>query len=200
MHERHPTGLWPRVGGRLFRRRSWLPLPLALLLIVIPAGQEATTAWSVLGLALIAAGETLRLWAVRHIGVISRTRTDRLGPVVTSGPFAYTRNPLYAGNIAIWTGFALAARLPWLALGVLAALALEYHAIVRWEEQLLTSRYGDEYGRYAGRVPRWGPRWHASRDVVGAPRYSWRETLFSERGTLAAIAAGCALLWVKGRP
>ena len=49
--------------------------------------------------------------AVHHIGVISRTRSDRLGPLVASGPFALVRNPLYLGNIALWVGFALTARL-----------------------------------------------------------------------------------------
>jgi protein-S-isoprenylcysteine O-methyltransferase Ste14 len=37
------------------------------------------------------------------------------GPLVSSGPFARVRNPLYLGNIAIWIGFALTARLVWLA-------------------------------------------------------------------------------------
>ena len=57
----------------------------------------------------MAAGELLRFWAVRHIGVISRTRSDRLGPLVETGPFALIRNPLYLGNIALWVGFTLSA-------------------------------------------------------------------------------------------
>ena len=67
-----------------------------------------------MGLTLVAVGESIRLWAVRHIGVISRTRSDRLGPLVANGPFRYLRNPLYLGNILLWLGFALSARLPWL--------------------------------------------------------------------------------------
>ena len=67
------------------------------------------------GVALTAAGELIRLWGVRHIGAVSRTRSDRLGPLVDTGPFAVIRNPLYVGNILIWAGFALSARLVWLA-------------------------------------------------------------------------------------
>ena len=103
------------------------------------------------GLGLVALGEGLRLWGVHHIGVISRTRTDRLGPLVASGPFAFVRNPLYIGNITLWAGLALSARLPWLAPIFVLVLAVEYDAIVRWEERLLVERLGDTYREYASR-------------------------------------------------
>ena len=48
---------------------------------------------------MTAAGELIRLWGVHHIGAISRTRSQRLGPLVATGPFALIRNPLYVGNI-----------------------------------------------------------------------------------------------------
>jgi protein-S-isoprenylcysteine O-methyltransferase Ste14 len=188
-----------RLGGWLFRRRSWLPLPLVLLLVFIP-GRRSAPLW-IAGAVLVLTGECLRLWGVRHIGVISRTRSDRLGPLVASGPFAYVRNPLYIGNIAVWTGFALSAGLPWLALALVALLAFEYHAIVRWEERLLESRLGETYRAYVSQVPRWlpigggSPPGHSVPD--GASPFSWGDTLFSERGTLIAIAAGFVLLWSK---
>ncbi len=59
----------------------------------------------------VGAGELLRLWAVRHIGVISRTRSDRLGPLISTGPFGWVRNPLYIGNLALWSGFTVSAGL-----------------------------------------------------------------------------------------
>jgi protein-S-isoprenylcysteine O-methyltransferase Ste14 len=149
-------------------------------------------------LALTAAGELIRLWAVRHIGTVSRTRSERLGPLVTTGPFALTRNPLYIGNIALWTGFAVVARLLWLAPIVVVLLAAEYHAIVRWEERLLESRLGDAYRDYVARVPRWLPRISSgTRRSKRVPVFSWRETLFSERGTLIAMAVGYVLIWLK---
>jgi protein-S-isoprenylcysteine O-methyltransferase Ste14 len=151
------------------------------------------------GMALTAGGELLRICAVRHIGTISRTRSGRLGPLVTSGPFARTRNPLYIGNIAVWTGFAIAAHLVWLAAVVFLLLAAEYHAIVRWEEHLLESRLGGAYRDYAARVPRWFPG-HARRTGLlnRAAVFSWRETLYSERGTLIAIVAGYLMIWLMG--
>jgi protein-S-isoprenylcysteine O-methyltransferase Ste14 len=187
-----------RVGGWLFRQRTWLPLPLAAALILIPGAEtESVAPFWVSGLALIAAGELLRLWSVHHIGAISRTRSDRLGPLINTGPFALVRNPLYLGNIALWTGFAVAARLAWLAPLVILLLAGEYHAIVRWEEELLATRLGDGYRRYVTRVPRWLPSWAGASAPSSAASFSWRETLFSERGTLIAIGAGCLLLLLK---
>ena len=185
-----------RLGAWLFAQRTWLPVPLAVLILLLPPNHSSTTVLFI-GLALVAAGEGLRMLAVRHIGVVSRTRIDRSGPLVASGPFALVRNPLYLGNIALWVGFTMSAGLLWFAPVVLLLLGFEYHAIVRWEETLLESRLGDAYRAYAARVPRWLPRFESHGDH--APRFSWSETLFSERGTLIAIAAGCVLVWVKLR-
>ena len=185
---------------------------MALALVLIPAQKlPQLLLFDAAGVALVAVGELIRLWAVRHIGVISRTRSDRLGPLVSTGPFALVRNPLYVGNVALWVGFALSAHLPWLAPLIIVVLGAEYHAIVRWEETLLESRRGEEYRAYAARVPRWIPKSNrgarggrtensVSASFVGsAVAFSWRETFYSERGTLIAIAAGFLLLWVKSR-
>jgi protein-S-isoprenylcysteine O-methyltransferase Ste14 len=189
-----------RLGGRLFRQRTWLPLPIALALLLIPSRPSSPSLlWT--GALVVGTGELLRLWAVRHIGVISRTRSDRLGPLISTGPFEWVRNPLYIGNLALWMGFTLSAGLVWLLPPIVVLLAIEYHAIVRWEEGLLDARLGEAYRGYASRVPRWMPRRSGdagSRIPHTAHRtFSWAETLFSERGTLVAIGAGYLLLWVK---
>jgi protein-S-isoprenylcysteine O-methyltransferase Ste14 len=191
-----------RLGGWLFRHRTIIPLPLAAAVLLLRIGEAPPSKWLIAsGIGLTFAGEAIRLWAVHHIGAISRTRSDRLGPLIAAGPFAVIRNPLYVGNIALWAGFALAARLLWLVPVIVVVLAVEYHAIVRWEEERLEARFGDEYRAYAARVPRWLPR--GNRGVRGIRRgqlaFSWRETLFSERGTLIAMAAGYALLLLKAR-
>ena len=193
-----------RLGGWLFRHRTIIPLPLAIAVLLLRIGEAPPSKWLIAsGIALTLAGEAIRLWAVHHIGAISRTRSDRLGPLIAAGPFAVIRNPLYVGNIALWAGFALAARLLWLVPVIVVMLAVEYHAIVRWEEELLEARFGDEYRAYAARVPRWFPTLHHPSSASSASpvveRFSWRETLFSERGTLIAMAAGYALLSLKAR-
>ena len=189
-----------RVGGWLFRHRTSIPLPAAIAILTLRLGEAPPSAALVgIGIAITVAGELIRLWGVHYIGAISRTRSDRLGPLVAAGPFALVRNPLYVGNILLWVGFALAARLIWLAPVIFVLLALEYHAIVRWEETLLESRLGQIYLDYAARVPRWFPSFN--RGDRGLRRatdwFSWRATRFSERGTLIAIALGYLVLWLK---
>jgi protein-S-isoprenylcysteine O-methyltransferase Ste14 len=221
LHQRDTSHL-TRIGGWLFRQRTLIPVPLFLAIIFVRSGQAPESpALLAAGVAVVALGEATRLWGVHHIGAISRTRTNRLGPLVDEGPFALVRNPLYLGNIALWVGFALIARLVWMAPIIIVLLGFEYHAIVRWEEDLLTSRLGDAYRDYMRRVPRWIPTLHHgghgghrggnAQDFPSASSVSsvvessvakscsWRATFFSERGTLIAIVVGYALLWIKAR-
>jgi protein-S-isoprenylcysteine O-methyltransferase Ste14 len=174
-------------------------VPVALALLLLPSGAARFgRSFIVAGVAMTAAGELVRLFSVHHIGVISRTRSDRLGPLITTGPFRIVRNPLYVGNLLVWVGFALTARLPWAAPVIAALLLVEYHLIVRWEESRLEERYGSAYRNYVAGVPRWLPRWPPAADASGGDAaFSWRESFFSERGTLLAIAAGYLLLWLK---
>jgi protein-S-isoprenylcysteine O-methyltransferase Ste14 len=193
-----------RVGGWLFRHRTSLPVPAAIAIVTLRVGEAPPSVGLVgTGIAITLVGELIRLWGVHHIGAISRTRSDRLGPLIASGPFARLRNPLYVGNIALWVGFALTARLVWLAPVILVLLAVEYHAIVRWEEALLESRLGEVYRDYAARVPRWMPTFNRGarkeRSEEDFSAYSLRQTLFSERGTLIAMALGYLMLWLKLR-
>ena len=198
-----------KVGQWLFRHRTLIPIPVATALLVIPTSTPGSRTLAAGGVVLTALGEGLRFWAVRHIGVISRTRSERLGPLISTGPFALVRNPIYIANILIWAGFTLTAQLAWLAPIVALLLFVEYNAIVRWEETLLESRIGEAYREYCARVPRWLPTGNRGErnelretnfSAVSAPSavaFPWSATLFSERGTLMAFALGYLLLWLK---
>jgi protein-S-isoprenylcysteine O-methyltransferase Ste14 len=187
-------------GGWIFRNRSWLPVPLALLLLGSRWHAEHVPVLFLIGEVTVALGLAIRFWAVRHIGTISRTRSGRLGPLILEGPYLLVRNPLYVGNFLIWTGFALASELLWMLPIAWAMFALQYGAIVRFEEALLVRQFGAGYLAYLRRVPGWFPRlgefpraWRA-RAVHG-----WRAVLFSERGTLIAAGAMTALLLARYR-
>jgi len=141
-------------------------------------------------------GEYLRLWAVRHIGVISRTRSSRLGPLIVGGPYAYVRNPIYVGNLLLWAGVTCwydPKLLPvcWL------VLLPHYYLMAKWEEHLLRERHDSTFHVYARRVPGWWPYWRRHPTTLLPAAYTWRETLFSERGTLAALILGATLLAFK---
>jgi protein-S-isoprenylcysteine O-methyltransferase Ste14 len=186
----------PGVGGWLFRSRSWLPVPLVLLLLIGDWGRVGTP-WIMasIGIALVVLGELMRVWAVRQIGVISRTRAGRLGRLVTEGPFSLVRNPLYVGNLLLWTGFTVWSGKLWLLAVCWTLFLLQYSAIIRFEEGLLRERFGEEYDAYTARVPRWWPRLsHLAAAVRDRAHHPWRDTLFSERGTLITIAVISILL------
>jgi protein-S-isoprenylcysteine O-methyltransferase Ste14 len=110
-----------------------------------------------LGIAAIPAGALIGLAA---IGALKRAGTN-LSPyapttaLVTSGVFAFTRNPAYVGATSIYIGIALLARsLPALVL-LPVALALLDHGVVDREERYLERRFGEAYRRYREDVPRW---------------------------------------------
>src|SRR5215211_6921956 len=146
MSSEAPTGAW------LFRYRSFLPVPLALVLLFVRKGAVDARWVTVAGPLLVAAGEGLRLWAVRHIGTISRTRTTRYGPLMTAGPYAVVRNPLYVGNWLLWTGFAFWSRLLWMVPVAWLIFFAQYRAIAAWEAAFIRSKYLDVYDDYARHV------------------------------------------------
>jgi protein-S-isoprenylcysteine O-methyltransferase Ste14 len=189
-----PTGAW------LFRYRSFLPVPLALMLLLIRSGEVDGRALMAAGALIVAAGQSLRLWAVRHIGTISRTRTTRYGPLMTGGPYAIVRNPLYVGNWLLWTGFAVWSRLLWMLPIAWIVFFVQYRAIAKWEAAFIRSKYLTAYDDYAGQVRAWMPRWPPRAALLAVtPLHPWREVFFSERGTLLAVALMSLLLTIKQR-
>ena len=172
-----------RLGGWLFRHRGYLPVPF----IVVPfIWRGVMTAQSLaFGLLVVAFGEGLRLWGVAAAGPETRRRSRVVTRLVTHGPFAWTRNPLYFGNFFIWTGFSLVAGLQWFVPIAIAVFALEYTPIVRYEEAVLETTFGDEYVRYKMHTPRWLP---VAPGTLSDGTLSWRTAWRSERSTLVQFA------------
>jgi protein-S-isoprenylcysteine O-methyltransferase Ste14 len=186
------------LGAWAFRQRSWLPVPLALVLVFV-RWRESDAAWIPwLGAALVLSGLAIRMWGVRHIGTISRTRATRQGPLITTGPYAFVRNPLYVGNGLMWTGFVLASKLLWMLPVAWIVFGVEYSAIAAWEEARLRAHYGAEYDAYARAVGRWIPtRRGRTTGISAGSLHPWAAVMFSERGTLMAAGVMAALLLLK---
>ncbi len=157
-----------------------------------------------LGFSLVIIGELLRLWGVAIAG--SETRTT--GPVggtflITTGPFAYVRNPLYLGNMLMYVGIGVMSKalFPWLMIAALTYFFLQYSLIVSLEEEHLGAAFGEEYQRYRASVPRFFPKLvkYQSGDNRH-PALDWKRGLQSERRTLQAIAILVVVLiaiWLK---
>ncbi|HVF27644.1 MAG TPA: isoprenylcysteine carboxylmethyltransferase family protein [Pyrinomonadaceae bacterium] len=96
-------------------------------------------------------GLALRAWAAGHI--------RKNAALATSGPYAFTRNPLYLGSFVLGLGFTIAAGRPVLLGAIFVALFLGiYLPVMRVEAATLTELFGEEYRRYAGAVPLFVPR------------------------------------------
>jgi hypothetical protein len=120
---------------------------------------------------------------------VSRTRNTSTtgGNLITSGPFAVVRNPLYVGNFLITLGVAAFSGVTWLVALTVVLFAFQYYCIVKYEEKLLTARFGAEYEAYLQAVPAWVPARLPPLDQIEWPS-SFSAALRSERRTLAAIA------------
>ncbi len=120
--------------------------------------------------------------------------------LTTTGPYAYTRNPLYLGSLIIAAGFAVAARsLP--VVGMMAVIfAAIYIPVIRYEEAYLRAHFSG-FADYSRRVPRLWPRLSASSvtDIRFSPELYWKHREYNALvGTLAMLAALAArLAWWK---
>jgi len=179
---------------RLYPRRILALLPIPALIVFA----QPDPAFFVPGIAIVIAGEAIRIWAAGHL----RKNKD----VITSGPYAYVRNPLYVGTFLVGFGFCLAAsglEPPGLyflaiALPVFTALYFLYYLPYkcRVETSRLERRFRERARDYNENVPAFIPRLHP----YPGKKERWRFDLIfknSEFGTFSAVTLGIALLGAK---
>jgi len=144
-------------------RSRWMPPRLFLFYGVAGAVLHFTLAGPVLlrlrwlGAAVFVAGLALMLWGARCFARAGTTIKpfERTHTLVTSGPYRFTRNPMYLGIVAMLLGTALAlgTPAPWLAaVGLAVTLQLRF---IRHEERALAASLGEPYEHYRRSVPRW---------------------------------------------
>jgi protein-S-isoprenylcysteine O-methyltransferase Ste14 len=119
--------------------------------------------------------------------------------LATTGPYAYTRNPLYLGSVLMAVGFVIAARNWWIALGAAIMFLVIYIPVIKAEEVYLRGIF-PAYAQYAANVPRLLPRLTAYRDSNavgngsdgGLGSFS-RELYLKHREYNAALGSGLML-------
>ena len=160
----------------LARRRvalGWIAVVATILL-----ARPTWVTWRI-GLAIAAIGEAARVWAAGHV--------EKSREVTRSGPYRWTRHPLYVGSSIVALGIVIASRN--LAVAILAAIymASTLTAAIRTEEAFLSRTFGDTYDRY--------------RDSRAEPmrrRFSLARAMRNrEYRAMAGLAAGFALLALK---
>ena len=143
------------------------------------------------GVALAVAGELVRVWGCGHL----RKNQD----VISSGPYAHVRNPLYLGTLLILVGFCVAAGNAVIVFGLLpaglAAFFLYYTPKKeRIESDRLRKRFGAQFDVYHAAVPGYLPRLTRWSGASGAP---WSAALVAENTeipTVLLVLGGLALL------
>jgi protein-S-isoprenylcysteine O-methyltransferase Ste14 len=123
-----------------------LRVPLGFLFgIVVLWLAQPTGRTLVVGAILAVMGEIIRFWAAGHL--------EKGREVTSSGPYAFTRHPLYLGSTLIGVGLAIGSGSWIVAVMVLAYLGVTLTAAIRTEEAHLTEKFGDAYPAYrAGRM------------------------------------------------
>ena len=112
----------------------------------------------VLAVALILLGTAILLWCVREFYVAGRgTLAPWARPthLVTSGPYRYTRNPMYVATLTILTGWSVLWDSPGLRIYTVVTLCVLVARVCLLEEVWVERHFGAEWQRYRARTPRW---------------------------------------------
>jgi protein-S-isoprenylcysteine O-methyltransferase Ste14 len=168
---------WPAIARRI-------RVPVGFAFAVVYLWLAKPTVGSIgLGLALIVPGLLIRTLASGHV-----QKNEQLA---TTGPYAYTRNPLYLGSLILTLGFGLAARNGWIAAGIVLIFLGIYWPVIKTEEEFLRVRF-PEYDEYARNVPRLMPRltsFEKSTGEFSSALYRKHREYNALLGSLAILAA-----------
>ena len=134
---------WSRVA-----RRIRVPLGFIFAIVYVWLARPTRTSL-IVGTLVLIPGLLLRGLASGHV------QKDK--QLTTSGPYAYTRNPLYLGSLMLAAGFAVMARSWWIVAIMLTMFAVIYIPVIAGEERYLRQTF-PEYDDYARHVPRMWPR------------------------------------------
>ena len=128
----------------LAKRRVTLGFVFAAVVLYFAAPTRASL---VAGAAVGLAGEAIRLWAAGHL--------EKSREVTSSGPYRFSRHPLYLGSSVMALGIVVGCRSIVVAVLVFVYMATTIAAAIRTEEAFLRERFGDAYDAYAeARAPR----------------------------------------------
>jgi len=123
--------------------------PLPFLPAAVPGG------W--VGGVVFLAGFALLMWAAsmfHRAGTKVRT-SQPTATIVTTGPYRYTRNPIYVGMFLGLIGLAIAFDSLWPIVVLVPFCLVIRHGVVAREEAYLERKFGDTYRAYKARVRRW---------------------------------------------
>jgi protein-S-isoprenylcysteine O-methyltransferase Ste14 len=128
-----------------------------LLEELIPVAPLPRTLSRIVAAALLVPGFGLLLWS---LGLFLKARTSPLPmrpttSLVFTGPYRWTRNPMYLAMLLVYIGTALLFDVFWALVLIPLIMFLVVRLVIRREERYLETKFGDEYRQYRTRVRRW---------------------------------------------
>ena len=175
---------WSRVA-----RRIRVPVCFIFAIVFVFLARPTRTSL-IVGALVLLPGLVLRGLASGHV------QKDK--QLTTSGPYAYTRNPLYLGSLMLATGFAIAARSWWIVAIMIVMFAVIYVPVIAGEEQYLRRTFPG-YDDYARHVPRMLPRltrYGSQQSAYSSARYWKHREYEASIGCVVVLAVLVAkLVW-----
>jgi protein-S-isoprenylcysteine O-methyltransferase Ste14 len=176
-----------RAGNVLFKYRSFTPLPVLALVFLLfrPLDMGSLNGWMIAGgLFLSLAGELIRILAVgfSYAGTSGRENFLKAESINSTGVYSLSRNPLYIGNILIFSGLLVVFSNGYALVMVMLFLVAQYHFIIRAEERFLDNRHGKAYREYCREVPRIFSGFR--RYTKPATAFNLRKVIFKENDSL----------------
>jgi protein-S-isoprenylcysteine O-methyltransferase Ste14 len=172
-----PTNFWIR-----WRVRVGYPVGVAAFCFARPQMN-----WLLFGVGIAFAGLLVRGYAAGYL--------RKHQQLATSGPYAFTRNPLYFGSMLFAAGFSVASH-SWISAALLALyLGVFYPVVIRREQGELETLYGSAFLEYAARVPAFWPRLTPAGSAKD--EFSWAQYR-KNREYEAAIGLAIAMLILTG--
>ncbi|MCR5661532.1 MAG: isoprenylcysteine carboxylmethyltransferase family protein [bacterium] len=139
---------------------KWRGAIMAIAAVLVICAARPSLNSFIFGLSLTLSGELMRLWALGCTGEHTRSQELKAPELITEGPYAVVRNPLYLGNILNALGLCAAAcgnmnivSAACLIAGSGICLYLVYASCISAEENFLAERFGEEYYAFRGSVP-----------------------------------------------
>lgn len=160
-------------------RRARVPLGFAFAIFYVLLARPSTESL-LIGAAICLPGLGLRALASGYV--------QKNSCLTTTGPYAYTRNPLYLGSLILAGGFAVAARSWWIAAVIVVLFFAVYLPVVRMEEEFLRQKF-PEFSDYERQVPRFLPRW-----APAGSQGKFSRQLYWKHHEYNALVGACAMM------
>jgi protein-S-isoprenylcysteine O-methyltransferase Ste14 len=170
---------WSRIARRI-------RVPLGFVFAVFYLWMARPTSRSMeLGAIAIVPGLLIRALASGHV-----RKNEKL---TTTGPYAYSRNPLYVGSLLIGVGFAVAARSWWVGIALVVMFIAIYIPVIREEESFLRQKFPD-FEEYARRVPRMFPSFTRAPTTLNKASAGFSMDLYLKHREYNALVGALAMM------